>query len=1337
MSNVVIGRKRPGDESVNQDTFKKRRRDEVLTHNDYTVGWVCALPKEQTAATAMLDSTHSPLSKPENDNNSYTLGSIGEHNIVIACLPKGMTGNVPAATVANSMVNTFPCIKFGLMVGIGGGVPSKKNKIRLGDVVVSTPIGAYPGVVKWDSGKVNGIDKFERTGSLNNPPKSLLTALTLLETRHDMEGSRIPQYLEELKQKSSQLASKFLRTDSLQDLLFKSSYSHVEQPASDDDEEDDEEPESCQSCDKTMTVKRQPRKSLVHYGLIASGDKLVKHAAFRNQLNKELGGHVLCVEMEAAGLVNEFPCLVIRGICDYADSHKNDDWQEYAAIVAAAFGKELLQYVQASDMEKEKPVKDVIKEVHSALTDLQSDITQIHSRQTRQEDIEILDWLTPVDYGLQQSENINTREQGTGHWLIETQEFQTWLSTQGQTLFCRGIPGVGKTILTSVVVDHLVSKFRHNSTVGIAYVYCNFRRVDEQKVDQLLASLLKQLAASLPDLPTEVRNLYTKHQQRRTHPSLQETLSALKLVAARFSRVFIIIDALDETGSSREDFLIELGRLQQQHDMNLFITSRHDTKITNEKEALFKNLTTLEITAALDDLKTYVRGSLKWLPSSIRNGTTLPQDIVKGIAKSVDGIFLLAQIYLNLLSFKISVTEIRDQLETFQQYGKYRGIGKDVTPLVNAYKQTMERINGQQPEHATLAKKVLLWIAFARRELQVVELQHALATSHEPKVVHDQDLPFVEKMVAVCAGLVTIDEKTNVIRLVHFTTQEYIDQQPGELLPMTEQCITRTCVRYLSFSNFKDFETFRGDYHEMKEGFLKQLESYPFYDYAANNWGHHARDSPISRQELERVVVEGELLTSLSLLFVRGSFMDHCTFFDGLFDEILGGLFDDLLDGPFHSHSVTKLHMAVYFGLTDLVEDLLRTGLEIDCEDRHGRTPLSYAAELGWEKTVSLLVKEGGEIDSQAIGPYLDAGRTPLTYAAHAGHEGITRILLNNGASVTLVGGDEFYDEFREEFDEIFGERFDGRRTPLFYAVRSRHVGVARLLLDKYIQFDSQDQDQDLRESCDGSAALLIAAELGHERMVRLLLDTRRVSVDSLNRCGSTPLLHAVYRGDMAIILLLLSRGADINGGQNPRNTPILAAAQTNNPGVVQVLLHKEANPDGGVSTGRYKCVEKTLRMTPERNRLAEEESFYLRTPLSYMSEFGHESVVRLLLEKGANANFAVTERLYPEITGRTPLSYAAEQGHEEVARLLLERDEVDPDSDDYKGRTPLSYAVKNGNTAIVRLLLEKEAVDVHKRGQYNHENQELTILEYAQMCGHEEIVQMLIENGASQWENE
>jgi nucleoside phosphorylase len=335
---------------------------EPRNHNDYTVGWVCALPKEQTAAIAMLDQRHADLSKAPNDHNTYTLGSINKHNIVIACLPKGRVGTNPAATVTTSMISTFPAIKFGLMVGIGGGIPPK---VRLGDVVVSTPVGQFPGVVQWDFGKVKQGGNFERTGSLNNPPSSLLTALTKLETEHELNGSKIPEYLDELKQKWPRLASKYLRSDSLEDVLFKADYGHVSESSTGcgtipDNDDGDEEEESCPFCDRTKTVKRKPRDMRVHYGLITSGNQVIKDATFRDKLNKDLGMNVLCVEMEAAGLMNNFPCIIIRGICDYADSHKNKDWQEHAAVVAAAFAKELLQYVQPNDVDRERTAKDML-----------------------------------------------------------------------------------------------------------------------------------------------------------------------------------------------------------------------------------------------------------------------------------------------------------------------------------------------------------------------------------------------------------------------------------------------------------------------------------------------------------------------------------------------------------------------------------------------------------------------------------------------------------------------------------------------------------------------------------------------------------------------------------------------------------------------------------------------------------------------------------------------------------------------------------------------------------------------------------------------------------------
>jgi nucleoside phosphorylase len=349
----------------------KRRRVEdkdgskKLTHTDYTVGWVCALPKELIAAAAMLDETHTDLPRQPNDHNAYTLGRVGGHNVVVACLPKGEIGNNNSATVAARMTLTFPSIKFGLMVGIGGGVP---KSIRLGDVVVSTPTDGFGGVVQWDFGKTEQGGMFKRTGALNRPPTELLAALTKLEKEYAMKGSKIPQYLEELEKNWPKLVPKYIRSESLKDVLFRADYNHVNSSAicdigtsgiraedieeQEDDEEDEEEGGHCIHCDQTKIVRRRPRDMHVHYGLIASGNEVVKDAAFRDKINTRLGGKVLCFEMEAAGLMNDFPCIVIRGICDYADSHKNKDWQEHAAAVAAAFAKELLSVVPVEEVKQ-------------------------------------------------------------------------------------------------------------------------------------------------------------------------------------------------------------------------------------------------------------------------------------------------------------------------------------------------------------------------------------------------------------------------------------------------------------------------------------------------------------------------------------------------------------------------------------------------------------------------------------------------------------------------------------------------------------------------------------------------------------------------------------------------------------------------------------------------------------------------------------------------------------------------------------------------------------------------------------------------------------------------
>lgn len=298
---------------------------------DYTAGWVCALPIEHAAAELMLDEKHQNPPKDVTDTNVYLLGRIGEHNVVIVCLPQ--MGTNSAAAVSSQIRSRFISIQFVLMVGIGGGVPSAQADIRLGDVAISYPNSRCGGVVQYDYGKIGPGGCLTRTGFLHAPPTFLLSALAAFRLNCLTRKSDLPFHLSELISCQERFSPKSAGSD----VLFEPDYDHVEG-------------QTCDHCSRDRVVVRSLRERqgpVFHYGTIASGNVVMKDGATRDSWSKELDG-VLCFEMETAGLVNIFPCLVIRGICDYADSHKNKTWQPYAAATAAACAKDLLSFIPSA-----------------------------------------------------------------------------------------------------------------------------------------------------------------------------------------------------------------------------------------------------------------------------------------------------------------------------------------------------------------------------------------------------------------------------------------------------------------------------------------------------------------------------------------------------------------------------------------------------------------------------------------------------------------------------------------------------------------------------------------------------------------------------------------------------------------------------------------------------------------------------------------------------------------------------------------------------------------------------------------------------------------------------
>jgi nucleoside phosphorylase len=265
------------------------------------------------------------------------------------------------------MTSSFPNIKVGLMVGIGAGIarPKQKRDIRLGDIAVSFPQGQSGGVLQYDLGKIRVSQDqghlartFERVGSLNSPPVALLKALALLQAEVEMEGSKVSCFLEGMLERYPRMAKNepdqpgYVYQGQDNDKLFEASYIHSNGMG-------------CDECDPTRTIPRatrlDPDVPEVHYGVIASGNKLVKDAAERDMILDATGEECICLEMEAAGLMNSFPCLVIRGICDYADSHKNDRWQKYAAATAAAYAKEFLGFVDNQDLAQTTRAIDLLQ----------------------------------------------------------------------------------------------------------------------------------------------------------------------------------------------------------------------------------------------------------------------------------------------------------------------------------------------------------------------------------------------------------------------------------------------------------------------------------------------------------------------------------------------------------------------------------------------------------------------------------------------------------------------------------------------------------------------------------------------------------------------------------------------------------------------------------------------------------------------------------------------------------------------------------------------------------------------------------------------------------------
>ncbi|KAG9660854.1 ankyrin repeat protein, partial [Aureobasidium melanogenum] len=1095
-----------------------------LNHDDYTVAWICPLEVEQVAALEMLDEEHQRLPQPENDHNAYNLGSVSNHNVVIAGLPT--TGNCSAATVVAQMRNTYPRLRFGLLVGIGGGVPvrTEEGPIRLGHIVVSQPVGQHSGAVQYNHGKAEA-NEFVRTGFLAPPPAVLLNAARELQvSRRRVSVDPLVCHLERIDTTKRGLRN-FKRPQTDQDHLYEPDYIHLEKGKSCnkcgceaskrvDRDGDDSDDDSTSETDDNWLV--------VHRGTIASGEVVMRNGIQRDALARD--HKILCFEMEAAGALNDFPCLVIRGISDYSDSHKNDKWHGYAAAVAAAYARELFQHM---------PVEEV-KQCRIAETDVKKLVKNTQETAGYILDSRVKDWLKPSDASVNLANASNLRHLDTGRWFLESDRYRWLKSTPGASLWLRGMPGCGKTVLSSTIIEDLKLD---NEITGTAIIYFFFSFSDDskQKLDYMLRSLIFQLIGWNESTKVHLLKLFEDSRRGDEQPQTTQLAEVFSQMVSELQDVIVVLDALDESKDRRD--LLRWITSSSGRTCKFVLTSRSERDI----EACFASWLSPNDTMTLgadflgDDIEAYIHYRLKE-DEHLSRWKSMHGEITSALLGKAAGMFRWVYCQLQELSECLDKSAVRRFLRTLPN------------DLNETYDRILEKVPGSRAPDAI---KLLQLLTFSKRPLRLEEVIDAVATDPDAEPHFDIANRVIppDTIIGYCSSLVSIstasketfadevdkgprggpefltlpwklrsswneeEEESIMIQLAHSSVRQYLllDRQKNPYHDYLEEkranaAITRIYLLYLWTAA------------KLPRARLWRF-NYPLAGLAATYWLEHAR-----------IAGDNEEFCSLwtNKLFADHAFvqywlsiyrpdrhasLDHLPPAPCLYYASLAGLYHtvkELLDTGAGIASTgygydDALQAACRSGSMATVKLLLESGAMLKFEGDSLESPIYKAAVTGNVELLHLLLIHGAHSDSKN----LEIGY-PMHAAAENGDLGMMQMLIEYGADVNV----------RRPYAATQLTRHRGEFVLHIAAAKDR-TDIVKMLLDCGASVNSHDKE--IKRT-----ALHVAAHHGYIKTVQVLLG-HGADIDAKDRFGYTALHIARARGHLNLFDALLQQGADIN----------------------------------------------------------------------------------------------------------------------------------------------------------------------------------------------------------------
>ncbi|KAJ7159092.1 ankyrin repeat-containing domain protein [Mycena crocata] len=859
--------------------------------------------------------------------------------------------------------------------------------------------------------------------------------------------------------------------------------------------------------------------------------------------------------------------------------------------------------------------------------------------------VKIIKWYSPLNFFLRHADILNVRAPGTGEWFLEADRFKEWKAATGKILWCRGIrawlhslskfpvinrrtAGAGKTVLVSIVVDHL----RADPDCGVAAIYLHHKEAHVNSPADLLASLWRQLVLGKA-ISSIAQRIYQKHRESHTRPSVDDDHAILCSVMPEYSKVFILVDALDEYPEGERNVLLRrLSALRPAP--NLMFTSRPHIKV--HQMFLQSDTQTMDVRATEGDIRRFVHAQVSAssrLSEHVINCPELSEEITTAILRRSDGMFLLAKFHIDSLKTKLTVKAVRDQLVQLPR------------ELDSTYHGLMKRINAQDEDEKDLARRTLSWVAHAKRPLRPVELREALAVEPGTSRLDPGNLLTLDTILSVCAGLVIFNAEDGKMGLIHPTAQEYLDRVQTRELPGASTQITLTCITYLTFETFS--QKIQGPDSLIPTNFFRD---HCLIDYAVNYCLIHARGEP------------EKYLQSFILAFIR-----NCLVWRQIWNwthfirvhKIKPSASRLWIAAFFHLEKICRyliqeegagsvLQEAASMGDTEMIRLLLENGVDSGLEHPTYGTAIHAASRLKADsnyRVLQLLLAHGADVNANNK----DHG-SALYAASHHGNYMSARLLLEHGAVVDAPGRNG--------------------KTALYVASYHGYTGIGRLLI-------KHGADVNAKGGYYGTA-LTVASHRRHYMFVHLLLE-HGASVNDSGRGIPTALYTASSEGHDDMVDLLINYGANVNVGMNYR-TPLNIASWNGRYLIAQLLIRngaevnaKAEDEDGYISTAlcsaAHRGHDSIVQLLIQQGADVNAEGGIWGNSLNAASHCGNYESARLLIQNGADIN---SKR------GPTALRLASSMGHENIVRLLMEHgaglDTMDQD--------PLFWGLANGHFA-------------------------------------------------------